>query len=60
MAVPITLSPETAAVTKENYKFPGSQAQATAAESAADSRIEDSLPSGVTITIAAGSVEVAD
>lgn len=45
----ITLSPETAYATRRNLLFPGSQTQANAAATRADSRIEDALPSGVTI-----------
>jgi len=59
MAVPIVLSPETAYVTKVNIAFPGTQAQATAAEGLADTRIEDSL-SEVTTTVAGGAIEVAN
>jgi hypothetical protein len=57
MAVPIVLSPATAYLTKPNILFPGSDAQATAAEAAADSRIEDVLPAGTTISITAGTIE---
>jgi hypothetical protein len=46
----ITLSPDTAYATRKNLLYPGTQAQADAAETRADSRIEDSLPSGVTIS----------
>jgi hypothetical protein len=58
MAVPVVLSPETAYATKENYKFPGTQAQATAAETAAKNRIEDSLPNSITVTVPAGAIEL--
>lgn len=51
MAVPIVLSPETAAATKTNYKFPGTKAQAEAAAVVADARIEDVLPNGVKIEV---------
>lgn len=56
MAVPIVLSPAAAYATKTNILFPGTDAQATAAEASAELRIEDSLPSDVTVTVAAGAV----
>ena len=59
MSVPIVLSPATCYVTKTNIKFPGVQAAATAAESAAKTRIEDNLPSGVTVTITGGTIKLA-
>lgn len=46
----ITLSPATAYATSKNTLFPGSSAQATAAAVKADARIEDALPSGVTVS----------
>jgi hypothetical protein len=58
MSVPIVLSPETAQATKVNYKFPGTQAQATANEAAAKARIEDSLPNSITVTVPAGSIDL--
>lgn len=51
----ISLSPETAYATKRNIDFPGSQAQATAAEGYAATRIQDSEPH-LTVTVIAGSV----
>lgn len=51
MAVPIVLSPETAMATKENYKAPLTEAQATAAETAAEGRINDALPAGVEVEV---------
>lgn len=59
MSNPVVISPSTAAVTKRNYKFPGTQAQATAAEGQAKTDIESQLPSGVTVTITAGTVKLA-
>ncbi len=59
MARPIVLSPDTTYATKENIKYPGTAAQATAAETAADGRIEDALPSGVTVTGLTGAIKVA-
>jgi len=63
MATPITLSKETVYATKPNIAYPGTQTQATAAETLADTRADDALASGgidsVTIAIAAGSIEVA-
>lgn len=47
--VHITLSPATSYATRPNIKFPGSTTKATAAATAADTRIEDGVPSGVTI-----------
>lgn len=62
--LPITLSPETAYVTKPNIAYPGSQAQATAAEGLAESTINDFYDSflvdgNVAVTVAAGSIVVA-
>lgn len=59
MAVPVTVSKDAAYATKVNIKFPGSAAQATAAESAAEDRINDSLPAGVAVTVTAGTIDVA-
>lgn len=60
MAIPIVLSPETAYATKVNIKYPGTQAQATAAETKADTRIEDSIPGEVVkIEVGAGAITVA-
>lgn len=58
MAVPIVLSPATAYATKPNIQFPGTSDQATAAEAAAETRIEDSLPSDVTVSVASGAIKV--
>lgn len=62
MATPITLTPEATYATKPNILYPGTQAQATAAESRADARVDHHLASGgidaVTIAIAAGSIEI--
>jgi hypothetical protein len=41
----ITLSPATAYATSSNIVFPGTEAQAEAAEVAAESRIDDAIPS---------------
>ncbi len=59
MAVPIVLSPAATYATKPNIRFPGTQAQATAAEAAAQQRINDVLPSGVSVTVGAGTVPLA-
>lgn len=61
--IPVTLSPATAYATKSNIVFAGSQAQATALEAAAQTRMNEALASsgldGLTITVAAGAVEIA-
>lgn len=61
--LPIVLSPDTAYATKPNIAFPGTQAQATAAETAADARIEDALDGygldALDIVVGAGAIEVA-
>lgn len=61
--IPIVLSPATAYATKSNCAFPGSQAQATALEALAQTRINDALAAsgldGLTITVGAGAIEVA-
>lgn len=60
MAIPIVLSPQTAYATKVNIAYPGTAAQATAAETAADTRIEDSIPGEVVkIEVGAGAITVA-
>lgn len=63
MSVPIVLSPETAAATKVNYKFPGTAAQATAAEAAAKARVNDLLATvgngKVKFDVEAGAIVVA-
>lgn len=45
----ITLSPATAYATKKGLLYPGAVSAEAAVESAADSRIEDSLPVGATV-----------
>lgn len=61
--LPLVGTPEAAYATKPNIAFPGTQAQATAAEGIADTRTDERLASSgvdaVTIAIAAGSIEVA-
>lgn len=61
--LPFTGTPEAAYATKPNITFPGTQAQATAAEVIADTRTDERLASSnvdaVTVAIAAGSIEVA-
>jgi hypothetical protein len=52
------LSPEVTYAIKGNIKFPGTQAQATAAEGAAQSRLNDAL-APVTATVAAGTIKLA-
>lgn len=59
MAVPITLDDNSTYATKVNIKFPGSSAQATAAEAAAEDRINDALPDLVEVTVSAGAIVVA-
>ena len=59
MAAPIVVSPEAAYASKVNIQFPGTQTEATAAESAAESRIDDALSgTGITVTVAAGAITV--
>lgn len=61
--LPVTLSPATTYATKSNIAFPGTQAQATAAEAAAQTRMNDALASsgldGLSITVSGGAIEVA-
>ena len=61
--IPIVLSKEVVYATKPNISFPGSAAQATAAEALAQTRINDQLAAsgldGLTITVSAGAIEVA-
>lgn len=52
------LSPEVVYAIKGNVKFPGTQAQATAAETAAQSRFNDAL-TPVTATVNAGTIKLA-
>lgn len=63
MGMPFTESPAATYASKSNIVFPGTQAQATAAEAAAQSRINDLLASqgldGLAITVSAGAIEVA-
>lgn len=60
--LPIVTCPEACYATKPNIAYPGTSAQATAAETTADTLVDDRLESldNVTIAIAAGSIEVAD
>jgi hypothetical protein len=58
MPAPETLSPALLYATKGNIKFPGTQTQATAAETAATARHADAHPTGVTIGLA-GSIKPA-
>lgn len=62
--IPINLSPDTAYATKSNIAYPGTSAQATAAEARAQTRINDALAAsgldGLTVTVAAGAIEVAN
>jgi hypothetical protein len=52
------LSPEAAYATQPNIKYPGTAAQATAAETLAQNRLNDemSLTPNVTFTVAAGAI----
>lgn len=60
--LPIVLSPDTAYATRPNIVAPMTQAQATAAETRADARIEDVLDSGgldnLNVEVNAGSIEI--
>ncbi len=58
MAVVPPLSPEVVYAIKGNIKYPGSQAQATAAETAAQARLNDGL-APVTTTVPAGTIKLA-
>lgn len=51
-------SPAVVYAQKGNIKYPGTQAQATADEAAAQSRLNDAL-SPVTATVPAGSIKLA-
>ena len=53
----ISMSPATAYMTKPNIVFPGTQAQADAAETAAEARLNDSLKGGRNV---AWTVDTAD
>lgn len=61
--LPIVLSDNAVYATKPNITFPGTQAQATAAEALSQTRINDALASfgldGLTIAVAGGAIEVA-
>lgn len=59
MAVPWTTTPEATYATKVNITFPGTQAQATAAETAAAAELNGRLGDGVSVTVGAGAIEVA-
>ncbi len=59
MAVPSSVSADATYATKVNLRFPDSQAQATAAEVRAAARMNDALPAGVAVTVAAGTIKVA-
>ena len=52
------LDPSVVYVTKGNIKYPGTQAQATADEARAQSRLNDAL-TPATVTVPAGSIGVA-
>lgn len=56
----ITLSPETVYATKGNIAYPGTSSQATAAESTAETRMNDALPAKVTVSVSSGAIVVAD
>jgi hypothetical protein len=60
MAVPSTVSPDATYATKVNIKFPGTAAQATAAEAKAQTDIDSRFHSGITVTVGAGSVQVSN
>lgn len=52
------LSPEVTYAGRTNIKYPGTQAQATAAEALAQSRLNDAY-APITVTVAAGTIKVA-
>lgn len=62
MALPIVLHPGAAYATKSNIVFPGTQTQATALETVADTRVDEAYAASgvdnVSIAIAAGSIEI--
>lgn len=62
MSVPVALDKNTVYATKPNIGYPGTQTQATAAETLAQTRINDQLASsgldGLAITVSAGAIEV--
>ena len=53
------LDPSVVYALKPNIKFPGTQAQATAAEARAQSRMNDAF-TPVTVTVAGGTIKVAN
>jgi hypothetical protein len=59
--IPVVLSPETCYATKSNITHPGTAAQVTSAETAAQTRINDALASqgldGLSITVSSGAIE---
>ena len=59
MAVPIVLSPDTAAATKVNYASPESEATNKARAALAKSRIEDSLPNEIEVTVPEAAIKTA-
>lgn len=59
MAVPIVTSAEATYATKVNIKFPGTQAQATSAETTAAAEVLARMPSGVGFTVAGGTIKLA-
>jgi hypothetical protein len=56
MPFPDVRNPELAYATKDNIQYPGTAAQATAAEAVADARADDGLPTGVTYDVGAGAI----
>lgn len=62
MAVPIVSSPDSTYATKPNILYPGTQTQATAAETRADTVVDQRLASSgidaVSVNIGAGSIEI--
>lgn len=59
MAVPIVLSPDTAAATKANYASPQTTAQNEARAALAKARIEDDLPNSITVTVPTAAIKTA-
>lgn len=59
MAVPIVLSPDTAAATKANYASPQSAAQNEARAALAKARIENALPNGIEVTVPTTAIKTA-
>lgn len=58
MAVPITVTKETAYATKDNIIFPGSDAQRDAAETAAEARINERLGGDVVAEVYPGAIPI--